>query len=104
MLRYLTLLDEDGVRSEEIKQLRRSVSAFKGHLMRAYKEIRFLCSGSLDEIVSRKSALDDLFARYAAAVQTLLQNVVDIEEQETVARCRHREAEEKALFDEEFDN
>ena len=101
---FNTLLDEEGVRSEEIKRLRRSVSAFKGHLTRAYKEIRFLCSnsGSLDEIVSRKSALDDLFARYAAAVQSLLQNVADMEEQETITRCRRREAEEKALFDEEF--
>ena len=99
-----TLLDEEGVRSEEIKRLRGSISAYKGHLTRAYKEIRFLCSnsGSLSEIVSRKSALDDLFARYAAAVQSLLQNVVDLEEQERTARGYRREADEKALFDEEF--
>ena len=104
VMTFNTLLDEEGVRSEEIKRLRGSVSAFKGHLTRAYKEIRFLCSkpGPLSEIVSRKSALDDLFARYTAAVQSLLQNVVDIEEQDTIACCHRREADEKALFDEEF--
>ena len=77
---------------------------FKGHLTRAYKEIRFLRSkpGPLSKIVSRKSALDDLFARYTAAVQSLLQNVVDIEEQDTITCCHRREADKKALFDEEF--
>ena len=39
---FNTLLDEEGVSSEEIKQLRGSVSTFKGHLMRAYKDIRLL--------------------------------------------------------------
>ena len=36
---FNTLLDEEGVRSDEIKRLRGSVSAFKGHLTRAYKEL-----------------------------------------------------------------
>ena len=99
-----TSLDEEEVRSKEIKRLRESVSAYKGYLTRAYKEIRFLCSnlGSLSEIALRKSALHDLFARYTAAVQSLLHNVVDLEEQETIASCHRREADEKALFDEEF--
>ena len=102
-----TSLDEEGIRLEEIKRLRGSVSAHKGHLTRVYKEykeIRFLCSNSrsLSEIVSRKSASDDLFARYAAAVQSLLRNVVDLEEQKTTARCHRREADEKALFGEKF--
>ena len=44
-------------------------------------------------IVSRKSALDDLFARYAEAIQSLLQNVVDIKEQEMIVHCHHCEAE-----------
>ena len=67
---FNTLLDEEGVCSEEIKRLRGSLLAFKGHLMRAYKKIRFLRSkpGPLSEIVSRKSALDDLFVRYTAAL------------------------------------
>ena len=101
---FNTLLDEEGVTSEEIKRLRGSVSAFKGHLTRAYKDIRLLCSnsGPLSDIVSRKSALDDLFGRYAAAVRNLLQYVVDKEERDTIARCHHREVNEKALFDEEF--
>ena len=91
---FNTLLDEGGVRSEEMKRLLGSMSAFKGHLTRAYKEIRFLCSkpGPLSEIVPRKSALDDLFARYAAATQSLLRNVVDIGEQDTIACCHRREA------------
>ena len=50
----------------------------------------------------RKSALDDLFARYAAAVQSLLRNVVDIEEQDTIEYCHRREAYKKALFEEDF--
>ena len=55
---FSTLLDEEGVSSEEIKRLRGSVSAFKGHLTRAFKDIRLLCSnsGPLSDIVSRKSA------------------------------------------------
>ena len=75
---FNTLLDEEGVRSEKKKRLRGSVSAYKGHLTRAYKETRSLCSdpGSLSEIMSKKNALDDLFARYSAAVQCLLQTVV----------------------------
>ena len=52
--------------------------------------------------MARKTALDGLSARYAAAVQSLLQNVVDIEERDTIARCHRREADEMALFDEEF--
>ena len=69
-----------------------------------YKDIRLLCSnlGPLSDIVSRKSALDDLFGRYAAAVQNLLQNMVDKEDRDTIARCHHGEADKKALFDEEF--
>ena len=55
-----------------------------------------------DSIVSRKSAQDDLFTRYAAAVQSLLLNVVDIKEQDTIACCHRREAYKKALFEEEF--
>lgn len=99
-----TLLDKEGVLSEEIKRLWRSVSVFKGHLMKAYKEITLLSSnsGSLTKTLSMRSALDDLFARYAAAVQSLLQNVIDIEEQETIASCHHLEADKKALFNEEF--
>ena len=101
---FSTLLDEEGVSSEEIKRLRGSISAFKGHLTRAYKDIRLLCSnsGPLSDIVSRKSALDDLFGRYAAAVRNLLQYLVDKEERDAIARCHRREVNEKALFDEEF--
>ena len=101
---FNTLLDEEGVSSEEIKRLRGSVSAFRGHLTRAYNDIRHLCSnsGPLSDIASRKSALDDLFRRYAAAVRNLLQYVVDKEERETIARCHHREVNEKASSDEEF--
>ena len=92
-----TLLDE------EVRRLRGSVSAYKGHLTKAYSDIRFLCSnsGSLSEIVSRKSALDDLFARYTAAVQSLLQKLVDLEEQERTVRNYNHEANEKDVFDEE---
>lgn len=91
---FNTLLDEEGVRSEEIKRLHGSTSVYKGHLTRAYKEIRSLCSnrGSLSEIMSKKSALDDLFARYSAAVKCLLQTVVDLEEQEMIASNHRREA------------
>ena len=35
-------------------------------------------------------------------VQSLLQNVVAIEDRDTIVRCHCREADEKALFDEEF--
>ena len=52
--------------------------------------------------MSRKSALDDLFARYAAAVQSLFRNVVVIEEQDTIACCHRHEAYKKALLEEEF--
>ena len=52
--------------------------------------------------LARKSALDDLFARYTTAVQSLLQNVEAIEDRDTIARCHRREADEKALFDNEF--
>lgn len=75
------LLDQEGAHSEGIKGLQRSIPAYKGHLTREYNELRFLCSnsGSLSEIMSKKSALDDLFARYAAAVGILLQSWVDLE-------------------------
>ena len=98
------MLDEEGVSSEEIKQLQGSVSALKGRLRRAYKDIRLLCSnsGPLSDIVSRKNALDDLFGRYAAAVRNLLLKVVDKEELDTTWRCSQGKADEKALFDEEF--
>ena len=46
--------------------------------------------------------MDDLFGRYAAAVRNLPQNVVDKEERDTIARRHHCEANEKALFDEEY--
>ena len=99
-----TLLDEEGVRSEEVKRLRGSVSAYKGHLTKAYNEIRFLCAnaGSLSEIITRKSSLDDLFARFTTAVQSLLQKLGDLEDQEQIARNFYRDANEKDLFDEEF--
>ena len=75
------LLDEEGAHSEDIKELQRSIHPYKGHLTREYNALRFLCSnsGSLSEIMSKKSALDDLFARYAAAVGILLQSLVDLE-------------------------
>ena len=52
---FNTLLDEEGVSSEVIRRLRGSISAFKGHLTRVYKDIRLLCSnsGPLSDIVSR---------------------------------------------------
>ena len=50
--------------------------------------------------MARKSALDDLFARYTTAVQSLLQIVVAIEDRDTIVHCH--EADEKALFDKEF--
>ena len=52
-------------------------------LTRAYNELRFLCSnsGSLSGIMSRKSALDDLFARYTAAFRSSLKSLVKLEEQ-----------------------
>ena len=101
---FNTLLDEEGVSSEERKRLRGSVSTFKGQLTRAYKDVRLLCSnsGPLSDIVSRKSALDDLFGRYAVAVRNLLQNVADKEERDMAAHCHHREADKKALFNKEF--
>ena len=104
VMTFNTLSDKEGVPLEEIKRLRGSVSAFKRHLTRAYKEIRLLCSnpGPLSDIVARKSALDDLFARYTTAVQSLLQNVVAIEDRDKIARCHRCEANEKALFDKEF--
>ena len=53
---FNTLLDEEGVCSEEKKQLQGSVSAFKGLLTRAYKDIRLLCSNSglLSDIVKEE--------------------------------------------------
>jgi len=97
---FNTLLDEEGVHSEEIKRLHGSISAYKGHLTRAYKEIRSFCSnpGSLSEIMPKKSSRDDLFARYSAAVQCFLQTVVDLEEQVMITSNHRREANEKALF------
>ena len=41
-----TFLYEERVRSEEVRRLRGSVSLYKGHLMKAYSEIRFLFSNS----------------------------------------------------------
>ncbi|XP_078357546.1 uncharacterized protein LOC144642460 [Oculina patagonica] len=98
------MFDEGVRRLEEVKRLRRSVTAYKGHLTRAYDGIKSLCSnpGSLSEIMTRKSALDDLFARYSAAVQCLLQTVVDLEDQERISLDHRHEVHEKALFDEEF--
>ena len=52
--------------------------------------------------MSRKSALHDLFGRYAAAVHNLLLNVADKEERDTNSRRSQGEADEKALFNEEF--
>lgn len=52
--------------------------------------------------MSKKSARDDLFARYITAVGGLLQSLVDLEEQEKARRNYQREVTEKALFDDEF--
>ena len=52
-------------------------------------------------MVSRKSALDDLFARNTAAVPSLLQKLIDLEEQKRAVRNYNLEANEKDLFDEE---
>ena len=73
-------------------------------LTKAYNEIRFLCSnaGYLSEIITTKSSLDDLFARFTTAVQSLLQNLGDLEDQEKTAGNFYRDANEKDLCDEEF--
>lgn len=57
-------------------------------------------SSDYEEIMSRNSALHDLFARYTVAVQSLLQKLIDLEEQERTACNYHRKANEKDLFDE----
>lgn len=46
--------------------------------------------------------MDDLFARYTTEVQSLFQNGVAIEDRDTIASCHRHEADEKALFNEEF--
>lgn len=76
-------LDEEGARSEEIKRLQGFFRAYRGHLTRNYNKRKFLCSnsGSLREIMLRKSTLDDLFARYTAAFRSSLKSLVKLEEQ-----------------------
>ena len=67
------LLDEDN--ADHINQLRRSLSANRGHLTRSYKELGllFLNSGSLMEVLDKKCTLDGLFMRYNAKAKDLLQ-------------------------------
>ena len=79
---FYATLDEEITRLLEVKRLQGSVLAYRGHLTRAYNVLRLLCSnsGSLSEIMSKKSALDDLFARYTAVIGSLLQSLVDLEE------------------------
>lgn len=52
--------------------------------------------------MSKKSALDDLFARYITAVGGLVQSLVDLEKQEKARRNYQWEVTEKALFDDEL--
>ena len=93
------LLDEG-----QINQLRRSLSAYRGHLTRSYKELEWLFSnsGSLVEVLDKKCTLDGLFMRYNAKAKDLLQILTVSDEHERALQDHMREIETKGLFDEEF--
>ena len=61
--------------ADQINQLRRSLSAYRDHLTRLYKEMKLLFSncGSQMEVLDRKCTLDGLFMRYNAKAKDLLQ-------------------------------
>ena len=60
--------------ADQINQLRRSLSAYRGHLTRLYKEMEFLFSNceSQMEVLDRKCTLDGLFIRYNGKAKDLL--------------------------------
>ena len=93
------LLDEG-----QINQLRRSLSAYRGHLTSSYKELEWLFSnsGSLVEVLDKKCTLDGLFMRYNAKAKDLLQLLTVSDEHERALQDHMREIETKGLFDEEF--
>ena len=76
------LLDEDN--EDKINQLRRLISAHKGHLTRSYKEMGFLFSNceSLMEVLDKKCTLDGLFMRYNTKAKDLLQLLTVSDEHE----------------------
>ena len=93
------LLDEG-----QINQLRRSLSAYRGHLKRSYKELEWLFSnsGSLVEVLDKKCTPDGLFMRYNAKAKDLLQLLTVSDEHQRALQDHMREIETKGLFDEEF--
>ena len=96
------LLDEDN--ADQINQPRRSLSAYRGHLTRSYKEMGLLFSncGSLMEVIDEKCTLDGLFIRYNAKAKDLLQLLTVSDDHERALQDHMREIETKGLFDEEF--
>ena len=97
------LLEMEG-NADQINQLRRSLSAYRGHLTRLYKEMELLFSncGSQMEVLDRKCMLDGLFMRYNAKAKDLLQLMTVSVEREQALQDHMREIEMKGFFDEEF--
>ena len=95
-------MDENN--ADHINQLRRLLSAYRGHLTRPYKELGLLfsSSGSLAEVLDKKCTLDGLFMRYNAKAKDLLQLLTVSDEHEQALPDHMREIETKGLFDEEF--
>ena len=96
------LVDED--KAEQINQLKRSLSAYRGHLTRLYQEMELLFSnfGGQLEAFDRKCILDSLFTRYNSKAKDLLQLTTGSIEHEQVLQDHMREIEMKGFFDEEF--
>ena len=67
--------------------MQRFLSVYRGHLTRMYNEMEqlLMSSRSPGEVAVRKSALDDLFERYAAKARELLQVITDIEKRNGAA-------------------
>ena len=92
------LVDED--KAEQINQLKRSLSAYRGHLTRLYKEMELLFSnfGSQMEAFDRKCILDSLFTRYNSKAKDLLQLTTGSIEHERALQDHIREIEMKGFF------
>ena len=61
--------DQDGVLNEKLNQLKNTLSTYRGHLTRTYREIKELMSDGtrIDEANTKRDALDDIYASYNEA-------------------------------------
>mgnify|MGYP002803916245 CR=1 FL=1 len=81
-----TLLNQEAVVNEILNSLKKTVSTYRGHLTRCYRELRELMSdpSKYTEINSKRKMLDGVFESYKDASLTYSQYLIREDEKKSV--------------------